>query len=119
MHHRASCCHWPGSSTLVNLEVKAPCFPGTAQGGWVPLTRGWVPAIAQRGSVVDGSFRPSSYPLAKAETAPAGGSRPGNTPWAGGWGGVSSIRGAMENWVGGASMGTRGTLVGTWGNGKH
>lgn len=28
-------------------------------------------------------------------------------------------RGAMENWVGGASMGTQGTLVGTWENRKH
>lgn len=49
-------------------------------------------AIAQRGYVVDGSFRLSSYPLAKAETTPAGESRPGNTPWAGGWGGVSSTK---------------------------
>lgn len=32
---------------------------------------------------------------------------------------MSSTRGAMENWVGGASMGTRGTLEGTWENGKH
>lgn len=82
-HHRVTSCPWLRNSTSVDFtsETQAYCFPGTVQMAGTTHTGVGPPGTAQRGRVLNGSFRPSFYPLAKVEGAPSGGSRPSSNSW--------------------------------------